>query len=186
MNTTPRDNATEAELAEQFPCSNDPYGIWYNKEAKSSPWGVNDANGDAIVNSPSYETSLVLADALRIRDLSQVDNRRTGGLAAMLALLKMESITEERSDDEGVDAALAYHYEQQARAIKAITDAAGEISPFLHGFIATLAEHASYCQETGAPSLLHWKAQAAMTAGEIVLSRARMEESMREGTEVPA
>ena len=188
MNTTPRDNATKAELAEQFEGSVEPFAVWCSLDevAGRGIWTVNDEDGVAVYETPSYKAAVKLSSALKAVDLGEeADNRRTGGLAAMLALLKMESIAEESDgEDKSIDEVMAYHYGQQARAIKAVTDAANEINPFLRGFIATLAEHVYFCMETGTPSLFHWKAEAAMTAGEIVLSRARMEESLREGDEV--
>lgn len=66
--------ATPEQLAEQFPCNTDPFGVWYNQDEESYTWAVNDENGDGISNAMHYETALIVSEALRIRH-EKINNR---------------------------------------------------------------------------------------------------------------
>lgn len=65
---------TPEQLAEQFPCNTDPFGVWYNADEEFYTWAVNDENGDGISNAMHYETALIVSDALRIRH-AKINNK---------------------------------------------------------------------------------------------------------------
>ncbi len=65
---TAQNNATPEQLAEQFPCNAEPFGVWYNPDAESHyTWAINDENGDGFNSAMHYKTALILSDALKIR-----------------------------------------------------------------------------------------------------------------------
>ncbi|MBX9916789.1 MAG: hypothetical protein E6Q59_01350 [Nitrosomonas sp.] len=65
---TAADNATPEQLAEQYPCNGDPFGVWYDIDGDSlNRWVTNNENGDSISDVASYEVATVIAAALRMR-----------------------------------------------------------------------------------------------------------------------
>lgn len=65
---TAQNSATPEQLAEQFPCNENPFGVWYDIDGDPlNRWVTNDQNGDSIADVASYEVAIVIADALRIR-----------------------------------------------------------------------------------------------------------------------
>ena len=71
---TAQNSATSEQLAEQFPCNENPFGIWYDIDGDVlNRWVINDGNGDSIADVASYEVATVIADALRIRH-ETIDN----------------------------------------------------------------------------------------------------------------
>ncbi len=88
-------------------------------------------------------------------------SRRLGATAALLAMIKIERIAENLTGADDKTLRLA------DEAIKAMTSAAGPLSPFQAGFIEALAE-ALYTHATaGAPDLLVWMPKAAKSDSEL-------------------
>lgn len=52
--------------------------------------------------------------------------------------------------------------------------ASGVDTPFLRGFVSVLAEYVNMCNSCGAPDLLVWKPDAALTEEELQASRQEM------------
>jgi len=106
------------------------------------------------------------------------DNRRTGGLAAMLALSRMKTIADETGSS------VADYFEQQDCAINVMVGAAEQLSPFMEGFVATLSEYIHNVNMGGTPCIVQWKSKAAKTEAEIAFDRSSLEEHAREGNKV--
>ena len=65
---TAQNSAASEQLAEQFPCNENPFGIWYDIDGDLlNRWVINDGNGDSIADVASYEVATAIADALKIR-----------------------------------------------------------------------------------------------------------------------
>lgn len=60
-------NATPEQLAEQYPCNGDPFGVWYCIDAERYRWAVNDKKGHVFTETLEYKTALIISEALRIR-----------------------------------------------------------------------------------------------------------------------
>lgn len=104
---TAADNATPEQLAKQFPCNENPFGVWYDIDGDSlNRWVTNNENGDSISDVASYEIATVIADALRMRhkminnDCLILDAEQQKGINYAL-LIGLESFGElERINDE--------------------------------------------------------------------------------------
>lgn len=107
----------------------------------------------------------------RIPETTIHDTRRLGAMTAVMAMLKLEQCAEYREGEEHT--ADAYFRAKEA-AIKAVTDTAGPLSPFLSGFIEAIAEALHFHATAGTPDLLVWKPEAAMTAEEVAEHRNEM------------
>lgn len=91
------------------------------------------------------------------------DSSRLGAMTAVAAMLELERCAEYLEDEE--DTAEAY-FKRRGDAIRAITDVAGPLPPFLSGFIEAIAEALHFHATAGTPDLLAWKPEAAMTTEE--------------------
>jgi|GEM_PF-4497973 len=65
--STAQNNATPEQLAEQYPCNGDPFGVWYCIDAERYRWAVNDKKGHAFTEALNYKTALIISEVLRIR-----------------------------------------------------------------------------------------------------------------------
>lgn len=86
-NSTPSDNATANELVTQFPITGEPFAVWYSMGdgAVKGCWAINDENGEAVYETPLYESAVKLSCALtskpeKLEDvLSVLDQKMKSG-----------------------------------------------------------------------------------------------------------
>ncbi len=103
------------------------------------------------------------------------DARSLGAMAAVLAMLKCEKIAESYNNDPEYDTAECTLL-AQTKGVHAVTEAAGDMSPFLSGFVTALAEYIYGGMATeGQFDLLVWKPNAAMSEAELTAARQRLE-----------
>lgn len=65
--STALNKATPEQLAEQYPCNGDPYGVWYCIDNDSYRWVINDKKGHAFTQALNNKAALIISEALRIR-----------------------------------------------------------------------------------------------------------------------
>ena len=117
--------------------------------------------------------------------MSAIELRRAGAISALRAMTKVRNTASAFNDTSNVDGdTLESMLRSQACAVRAVTEAAGELSPFLSGFIEAMAEYIYSTQNGGPPELSLWKPDAALTATELAEYRASLEAWFHEG--VPA
>lgn len=90
------------------------------------------------------------------------NSSREGAEACLKAIRKMESLSELPDSD--------YHGER-VRMVSTLTTAAGPMTPFMAGFIATLAEYIDLSLGCNPSMGTNWRPEAAMTPEEIEAHR---------------
>ncbi|HYD33287.1 MAG TPA: hypothetical protein VEA39_01855 [Methylophilaceae bacterium] len=94
------------------------------------------------------------------------NSSRDGAEACLKAIKKMERMSELPDSD--------YHGER-VRMVSTLTTAAGPLTPYLAGFIATLAEYIDLNLGSNPKVLANWRPEAVMTEHEIESRRALAE-----------
>lgn len=67
---------TNSQLAKQFPINTTPFAIWYYlpEDGTKASWVINDAEGEPVYASPSYEAAKKLARAIIFQHQCDVDD----------------------------------------------------------------------------------------------------------------
>ena len=91
--------------------------------------------------------------------------RMDGARAAIAAIRKLGAISIRYNDGDD-DTPEAYQA-KQAATIAALTDAAGQVPPFLDGFLAAVADYIGMCETVGTPDLDNWKPDVLLTPQEL-------------------
>jgi len=65
--STAQEKVTPEQLAAQYPCNGDPFGVWYSIDKDSHRWFINDKKGHAFTEALNNKTALIISEALRIR-----------------------------------------------------------------------------------------------------------------------
>ena len=90
------------------------------------------------------------------------NSSREGAEACLKAIRKMESMSELPDSD--------YHGER-VRMVSTLTTAAGPMTPFMAGFVATLAEYIDLSLGCNPKAIANWQPEAIMTPEEIEARR---------------
>ena len=126
---------------------------------------------ELIANAASAKRE-VPASASAAVTKPQTQEFRTGAMAGLSALRTIERIVERYRNGE-VDSKSYFRDRELIKA--AMVDSVGIDSPFLNGFLATLAEYIdAFMQDNDGPVLDVWKPESVMTASEIKAERAQI------------
>jgi hypothetical protein len=110
---TQRDNATPADLAEQFPCSGDPFAVWFSLDEKAGRgvWAINDEKCIAMYETTTHEAAVKLSRALRLQlqakdgdvDILQISFDHCCNLAPFFDLIESEIKKYNTSEFDGIE-----------------------------------------------------------------------------------